>query len=311
MTPDSLCVLKKQRTLGLRTLVLSWLLMAYTCAERERTLPIHTMSSCLVQLGFWSVVDKNDNNIVLKGKVASIVTFGAICSTNNSYLDYLINSVVRCRRVQIIGLKYTQQHKFDRPDCSQSNSLLQWDTIARLTGSYVVCVVKPDVHLQPKLGPHQRLIKPHSHRYFRKPFSPFCVQICTLANHPQQHLLWSSCSPELSLNTACLVSAIMQCQICSASNLYASTWIINQPIKIQFQTLWSLPDIFVTKETRLAPPEYYLEEMLRHEETRDEQPSDFILHTAPDGTSLGARASKASPAAWLRPCAGRCFPLVR
>ena len=42
-----------------------------------------------------------------KGKVASVVTFGAICSANNSHLDYLIrpNSVARCSRVQIIVLK--------------------------------------------------------------------------------------------------------------------------------------------------------------------------------------------------------------
>ena len=40
-----------------------------------------------------------------KGNVASIVTFGAICSANNSYLAYLVNSVARCSRVQIIVLK--------------------------------------------------------------------------------------------------------------------------------------------------------------------------------------------------------------
>ena len=98
--------------------------------------------------------------------------------------------------------------------------LLQWDTTTRLTGSQAVCVAMPAVHLLPELGPHHRLMKPHSHRYFRMPFSLFWVQICTLANHPQQHLRWSFPSPELSLDTACLGSAIMQCQICSASNLY-------------------------------------------------------------------------------------------
>ena len=41
----------------------------------------------------------------LKEKVTSIVTFGAICSANNSYLDYLINSAARCSRIQIIILK--------------------------------------------------------------------------------------------------------------------------------------------------------------------------------------------------------------
>ena len=40
-----------------------------------------------------------------KGRVASIVIFGAICSANNSYLDYLFNSVARNSRVQIIVLK--------------------------------------------------------------------------------------------------------------------------------------------------------------------------------------------------------------
>ena len=40
------------------------------------------------------------------------------------------------------------------------------------------------------------------------------------------------------------------------------------------------------------------EEMLRHEETWDEHPSGFILHTVNGRTDLGAHASKALPAGW-------------
>ena len=33
------------------------------------------------------------------------MTFGAVCTANNSYLDYLINSAARCSRVQIVVVK--------------------------------------------------------------------------------------------------------------------------------------------------------------------------------------------------------------
>ena len=153
------------------------------------------------------------------------MTLGGIRSAKNCYLDRLINSVVRCSRVQIVVLKvhaHNSTNSTDRwaPPWLQSVKwLLQWDTITRLTGSCAACVAKPAVHLQPELGPHQRIMKPHSHRYFRMPFSLFWVQIYTLANHPNSIYGEVPLSPEVSLGTACLGSAIMQCQVCSVSNL--------------------------------------------------------------------------------------------
>ena len=38
---------------------------------------------------------RSPTSCLFKGKGASVVTFGAICSSNNFYLDYLINSVGR------------------------------------------------------------------------------------------------------------------------------------------------------------------------------------------------------------------------
>ena len=51
---------------------------------------------------FESMVHQLSITSTLKGKVASILTWGAICSANNSYVEYLVNSVARCSRVQII-----------------------------------------------------------------------------------------------------------------------------------------------------------------------------------------------------------------
>ena len=53
---------------------------------------------------------------------------------------------------------------------------------------------------------------------------------------------------------------------------------------MQFQTLWPRPDIGVTKETQLAPPDTKLsanEETLHHNKTSgDVRQASIIMHTA-------------------------------
>ena len=99
-------------------------------------------------------------------------------------------------------------------------------------------------------------------------------------------------------------------QICYATNLclyinYKPTIRCRDlPIKIQFQTRWPHPDIYVSKETRLAPPEYETFSQWRDVTSRGCQTMSIrlhfchriptIMHTAHGGTDLGARASKAS-----------------
>ena len=55
-------------------------------------------------VGRTACFESANQKVLNKGKIASAVTFGAICSVNDSYLDYLINSVARCSRVQIIEI---------------------------------------------------------------------------------------------------------------------------------------------------------------------------------------------------------------
>ena len=98
-------------------------------------------------------------------------------------------------------------------------------------------------------------------------------------------------------------------QICSTTNLcpcinYKPTitcW--DLPIKIQFQTRWPHPDIYVTKETRLAPPEYetfsqWRDVMSQTSDNVRQAPflpynSDNYAH-GPWQNRFGARTSKAS-----------------
>ena len=105
------------------------------------------------------------------------LTFGGICSANNSYLDYLINSVARCSRVQLDNrVKSTRnRHKFDRPMGAAMTAASQMAfkptvrygneahrKLRRLCGE---ASRPPTLQLEP--GPHQRPLKSHSHRYFR------------------------------------------------------------------------------------------------------------------------------------------------
>ena len=64
--------------------------MYYTVVGRNNRVGLHG-----------DIVHVTTRRLLLKGKVASNVTFGAICNANNSYFKYLINQGHFYRSVEL------------------------------------------------------------------------------------------------------------------------------------------------------------------------------------------------------------------